>query len=108
MTEVPSGPQGARVVEEVGDPAVLTVCLAGDIDLATVASARPVFAEALARHPHRLVVDLGDVTFMDSTGIALLLETAQEVAQLEVRNPSDILRNVIDAMGLAGVLRMTP
>jgi anti-anti-sigma factor len=45
----------------------------GDLDLATVAEARRALDAAIRGAPE-LIVDLGDLAFIDSTGMKLLLE----------------------------------
>ena len=55
--------------------------------------------------PRRLVMDLGDVTFMDSSGIALILRAQQRMQLLEgnvmVCNVPDQARRVLDAAGIS-------
>jgi anti-anti-sigma regulatory factor len=43
---------------------------------------------------------------MDSSGIALLIETAQRIGSISVRNPSRVIRRIIGATGLSDVLRL--
>jgi anti-anti-sigma factor len=49
------------------------VALEGEIDLASVPDAERLIAEAEANSPGRLIVDLREVTFMDSSGLRVLL-----------------------------------
>lgn len=55
--------------------------------------------------PRRLVMDLGGVTFMDSSGIALILRAQQRMQLLEgsvmVCNVPDQARRVLDAAGIS-------
>jgi len=66
-----------REVRQVGDAVV--VVLAGDIDL----HASPAVDEALMRvcqeQPARIVVNLHDVQYMDSSGVATLVKAFQAV-----------------------------
>lgn len=50
------------------------------------------------------VLDLSELGFMDSSGIAMLLHVAARVGSVVVRNPSDIVRRMIAATGLSAVL----
>lgn len=54
--------------------------------------------------PKKLVLDLGGVTFMDSSGIALILRAQQRMHLLDgsllVRNVPDQARRVLDAAGI--------
>ena len=53
-----------------------------------------------------LVVDLAALHFMDSSGIAMLLRAAGRVGTISVRNPTDVVRRIIECTGLADVLRI--
>jgi anti-sigma B factor antagonist len=50
-----------------------TVTIAGELDLASKAELDAAIADAFARAPERIVVDLAATTFIDSTGITALL-----------------------------------
>jgi anti-anti-sigma factor len=56
----------------------------------------------------RLVVDLAGLQFMDSSGIAMLLRAARRVGTISVRNPTAVVRRIIECTGLADVLRIEP
>jgi anti-anti-sigma factor len=77
------------VVEHRGDAIVLE--LSGDLDMAAVPAAEVRLREALDRSPGRLVVDLSSVTFLDSSGIRLLLQAGAAVrdrgGELSVTRP---------------------
>ncbi|MCI8398282.1 MAG: STAS domain-containing protein [Oscillibacter sp.] len=55
--------------------------------------------------PRNLVLDLGGVTFMDSSGIALILRAQQHMQLLEggllVRNVPPQAKRVLDAAGIS-------
>jgi anti-sigma B factor antagonist len=59
-------------VEEVGDAYV--VRLGGELDLYNAAQVRAALVEACAQAPERIVVDLGEVEFVDSTALGVLIE----------------------------------
>jgi hypothetical protein len=46
--------------------------------------------------------------FADSSAIALFVRWANRVRRIEIREPSPLLRRVIERMGLAERLPMTP
>jgi anti-sigma B factor antagonist len=58
---------------EERDGAVV-VQLAGELDLYNAHAVRDELLAAAARSPDRLVVDLSGVTFIDSTGLGVLIE----------------------------------
>jgi anti-sigma B factor antagonist len=59
-------------VEKVGDACV--VRLAGELDLYNAQAVRESLADACSDSPERLVVDLGEVEFIDSTALGVLIE----------------------------------
>lgn len=59
-------------VEMVGTACV--VKLGGELDLYNADRVRSALAEATADSPERVVVDLSDVEFMDSTALGVLIE----------------------------------
>ena len=60
-------------VDAVGDACV--VRLGGELDLYNAAQVRSALADACAEFPERIVVDLGEVEFIDSTALGVLIET---------------------------------
>lgn len=60
-------------VDTVG--AARVVRLGGELDLYNAAQVRSALAEACAEAPERVVVDLGEVEFVDSTALGVLIET---------------------------------
>ncbi|WP_205863897.1 STAS domain-containing protein [Planosporangium mesophilum] len=77
----------------------------GEIDLGNAERLRGALADtATSVRPVRVVVDLMQVTFIDSTGIGALAvgrNTARSVgAAFEVRNPPPFVRQQLRMMGL--------
>lgn len=54
-------------------PAHVVLSATGDVDLATAATFRDAGLEALGIEPTVFVIDLSQVTFMDSTGLGVLV-----------------------------------
>lgn len=79
----------------------------GELDLATVEPFRRDVLAALDDEPEDLVVDLTDVSFLDSSGIAVLASAlkAQRArnAVLVVTNPQPIVQRALELVGL-GIL----
>jgi anti-sigma B factor antagonist len=63
---------------EERDGAVV-VQLAGELDLYNAHAVRDELLAAAARSPDRLVVDLSRVTFIDSTGLGVLIEARTQL-----------------------------
>ncbi len=103
------GDSGAARVEGHRDTSgVLTLSIAGELDLASVESVHETIDEAVNGNPERIVFDLGGVTFMDSSGIAMMLQVSKRVGNVKVRNVRPIVRRVIEATGLVEVLGLEP
>ena len=83
-----------------------TIHLAGELDISNVPEVEARIGPTIEQAERQVVFDLTGLTFMDSSGIAMLLRTAGRTATLEVRNPSDTVRSIIDATGLADVLHL--
>jgi anti-sigma B factor antagonist len=97
---------GARasvdVVEAPGD--ALVVELAGELDLAALAAVDGAVAALLARPPQPVVLDLGRLTFLDSSGVTLLVRLANHFGQVRTRATTQRVRRVLEVLGLAGRL----
>lgn len=64
-------------VSENGD--ALVVQLAGELDLYNTPVVREALREAAGRQPKRLVVDLSEVTFIDSTALGAFVEARSQL-----------------------------
>jgi anti-sigma B factor antagonist len=87
-----------------GEGSGLVVRPSGDLDVATVGGFRALVQEALDAQPPALVLDLDDVDFMDSSGLAVLaaaLRTQrQRSAAVAVVHPQPIVKRAIELVGL--------
>ena len=88
----------------------LTIALSGEIDHHGAREMMTQLDQAIAeRLPARLVLDLSGVTFMDSSGIAVLLRALRQMERtggsLRAANIPAQARRVLDA---AGVGRLIP
>jgi stage II sporulation protein AA (anti-sigma F factor antagonist) len=86
-----------------GDPAVITVV--GEIDLLTAPSlVAPLRALIDGRRASHIEVDLGQVPFMDSTGIQVLAAARSDAQAagigFRVRAASDPVKRVLNLTGL--------
>ena len=101
---------GSRVtVEESVDAAGAVVLkIAGELDAANADSLRAQITPTVDRHPDRIVFDLEHLSFMDSSGIAVLLFCAANTGGVEIRNATAIIRRIIEATGVQDVLRLAP
>jgi anti-anti-sigma factor len=81
-----------------------TVRISGELDMSSVDRLDAEVARVLAAAPRRLVVDVSDVRFADSSAIAMWVRWAGAVPAFELRHPQPLLRRVISTMGLAAKL----
>jgi anti-sigma B factor antagonist len=92
---------GARAECQASDDSrELTVRLHGELDVATAPSINEAIELARVDGPSSLVIDLKDLSFMDSSGIALLVQLANRAESVQVRNPSPNVRRVFELTGL--------
>ncbi|HCC00020.1 MAG TPA: anti-anti-sigma factor [Ruminococcaceae bacterium] len=87
------------------DAHILTVFLEGEIDHHIAKSIREEIDMSIERvHPATLALDFGEVTFMDSSGIGLVMGRYREMKQLNgsvtVKNAPASIRKVMRLAGL--------
>lgn len=99
-----------RPFEETGDMnAEYTVYPDGDLDIAAVRALEREWWGIIDRcHPGLLVVDLSNVTFLDCSGVGLLVCALKRQrahgGRLEVRGPRGVARRVLAIAGVEGLL----
>jgi anti-sigma B factor antagonist len=85
---------------------VVTVTISGEIDIATSRTMRD--ALATGPGPAHLEVDMSAVTFMDASGIGVLLAVRQQAVDgggsLTLRAPSGAVRRLTGVLGLDDLL----
>ena len=80
----------------------------GELDLATIGPVREEVDAAIAQGATAIVFDLTDVTFLDSSALALFAYAARLVEHVQVLNPNTFARRVIEQTGLTEVLHLEP
>jgi anti-anti-sigma factor len=92
-----TGVERFHIVEEAGRTAVY---LAGEFDLAN----RDELRRCLAALRGRVVADLADVSFLDSSTIGVLIGTQNRLSaaggELRLRNPQALPRRALETVGL--------
>lgn len=89
----------------------LTIALSGEIDHHAARELMAQLDQAIAeRVPARLTLDLSGVTFMDSSGIAVLLRARRQLGHnggvLRVVNIPAQARRVLDAAGIGRLISL--
>ncbi len=78
----------------------------GELDALTVRATRRALDEAMATGAPRVVLDLRGLTFIDSTGIRLLVEaeaaSRQDGMRFAIIDDSPLVRRLLDVTGLSG------
>jgi len=94
----------AAVQDENG---TVVIRLSGDLDMTGVTQARAAIDAALASQPGRIILDVSTLEYMDSSGIALLVLVTRMAPEVRIRNPTPIVRQLIEMTGLSGILQIT-
>ena len=94
---------------EVAKPDARTalVTVTGELDLGNVDRLSAAVDQMVTDGLDRLVLEISGLRFADSSAIALWVRWSTKVDQLELRDPSPLLRRVVTTMGLAQRLRLT-
>ena len=105
----PPGRLNVRVEKDAPEARVL---LEGELDLASVGLVEERLAEVEARAPERIVIDLEQLTFIDSTGLRTLIQAdarAREAGrELVLRPGGESIQRVFALTGTNEVLRFEP
>ena len=86
------------------------VSIFGEIDMASAPMLREALDTAIVRGAHKLIADLSGVTFLDSTGLGVLLRCDQTLAEtggeliVVIRNHS--IRRTIEVANLDLILHL--
>ena len=89
--EIGSDPDGGLVLE-----------LRGELDLAGLAGLAAALDDVMALPRQPVVLALGGLSFMDSTGVSVLIRIANHFDPVRTRGAPDQVRRVLDVLGLAG------
>jgi anti-anti-sigma factor len=106
-------PELADLVVAHGDDGEVIAQLRGELDMETVDAIRARLAEAITSEATRLVVDLTNVTFMDSSGVELLYRLRAELAMRQMQlslvlAPDALIRRTLEVSdGGAELLALT-
>lgn len=86
------------------------VVLAGELDLATASAADAAIAAAANGEPGKLVIDLRGLTFMDSSGLRMLVAADRRAAgagyELSIVRGAPAVQRVLEVTGLDAKLRL--
>jgi anti-sigma B factor antagonist len=106
MADLDPGDQALAVVDVRDENGTPVIWLSGELDMTSVQQARAAIDAALASHPGPVVLDASGLDYMDSSGLALLALMARQAPQVQVRNPTPIVRRLIELTGLSQILQI--
>ncbi len=72
-------PAGVKISVSERD-ATTAILLEGELDISNADDVREAIRNALSRGPKRLVLDLSGLTFLDSTGAAVMMDASQRAS----------------------------
>jgi anti-anti-sigma factor len=99
---------GTLRISSVVDDGVVSLVLEGELDLAGARPLEARLAELEREGPQRLIVDLGGLAFIDSTGLRLLLQAGARArergCELVLRPGGPSVQRVFEVTGALDVL----
>jgi anti-sigma B factor antagonist len=103
------GANAFAIVEQRPDERTAVISIAGELDLATAPQLKWRLVDALEAGLSAIVVDLGDVTFMDSTALGVLVGVRRGLdvgARLAIVCTHPGVLNIFQVAGLDGAFDM--
>jgi anti-sigma B factor antagonist len=95
-------------IEVANTTSPTTVVLSGELDVLTARRVRETLIAISNSGEPRVVVDMSNVTFLDSTGLSALVGPLKRFrsmgGELVVRSPATSVRKVLELTGLTRVL----
>jgi anti-sigma B factor antagonist len=92
-------------------PDAVVVAVSGELDVATAPALREELYRAIDQHLPKVIVDLAEMNFIDSTGLGVLVGALKRVKEgnggLELRALSPSARRVFEITGLSRAFTIT-
>ena len=90
----------------------LTVYLSGELDHHEAGGAIRAIGELIEQNmPRECILDLSGLSFMDSSGIAVIINAGRKMrtygGRLSVENPAEQARKVLEASGIERLIAVT-
>jgi anti-sigma B factor antagonist len=96
-------------VSSLGTETVVALC--GELDVASSQGFTEELIGLIDGGTTELVIDLTQLAFIDSTGLSAILQANRKLdgkGQLVLREPTPLVRQVLEVTGLTGALRIEP
>jgi anti-sigma B factor antagonist len=104
MDDLDTDPEMTFAIAE--HDATVVVTIGGELDISNVWQLEAAVTPVLTSGVKHLVLEVGELTFADSSAIAVWVRWASAVEDLHLNRVSPLLRTVIETMGLAEKLRL--
>jgi anti-anti-sigma factor len=82
----------------------VVISISGELDVSNVEFVRGQVDALLGANPTSLIFDLSGLSFMDSSGISLLVQVASRVKAISLRSVPPLIQRVLEATGVTEVL----
>ena len=102
LGDEPSRTDIERSLDAAGRPVIKLV---GELDISNVTTVEAQ-VDSVVSSSARVSFDLSALTFMDSSGIAMLLRVAERADHVVLVRPSDTIKRIIGATGLTEVFEI--
>ena len=108
-SEPPTAATFGAATVNLGQPPALVAAISGDLDIANAELVGRFIADGCRRRLQRLEIDLTATSYMDSAGIAMLVDIADRLDTMRtpihvVAPPGTIAHRVIELTGLSNRL----
>ena len=104
--EISPGPDMSFAITEHEAETVVTI--KGEVDISNVETLDNAVAPLLERGTPRLIVDISELAFADSSAIAIWVRWSRSAGELWLRGAQPLLVRVIETMGLGATLSIEP
>ena len=96
-------------IDVIGDGADLVIKLDGELDMASAGTLRACL-ESIDARCRRVILDLANLRYMDSSGIGVVVEAYQrlqpDLRGLVLRSPQRTVQRVLELSGLGSVMKI--
>jgi anti-anti-sigma factor len=101
---------GAFGLTRAVDGTTATLSLSGELDTSAARSVDRAVDEVVAAGATSVVIDLGDITFIDSSGLRSLIRARQQLGDhtdsVQLRNPQPGAMRLLEITGLQNQFRL--
>jgi anti-sigma B factor antagonist len=84
------------------------VTIKGEVDISNAETLDSAVAPLIKRGTPRLIVDISELEFADSSAIAIWVRWSRSAGGLSLRGAQPLIVRVIETMGLGDTLRIEP